>query len=166
MSQLISIPVVLLLLSFQIGGLSKITILNGFGDILIVWLAAWVILEKNRQGWVWFLVAALFSIFISGMPWYANAMGFTLLFSLGAFVKKRLWQSPLLSFYLVLTIGSLLFYFVSLFSVQTSNVPLILKESMTSIIMPSLLINLIMSFPVYLIVKDLVYWLHPQEDIP
>ena len=166
MSQLISIPVLLILLSFQIGVISKFTILNGFGDILIVWLAALVIFEKKSQSWIWFLVSILFTVYISGLPWYATVIGFSQIFILGNFIRKRLWQSPLLSFYLVLTIGSLLFYLISFFSVLTSRVPMIFQESMVKIIMPSLLINLLLSLPVYLIVKDMVYWLYPQEEIP
>ncbi len=165
MSQLISIPVILLLISIQIGVLSKFTILSGFGDILIVWLAAWVILEKNRHVWIWFILTILLSNYVSGLPWYAIVLGFTLLYIFGVFVKKRLWQSPLLSFYLVLTSGSFFFYMISLLSVQTYRVPLIFQEAITTVVMPSLLINLILSLPIYLIVKDFVYWLHPQEEI-
>jgi len=165
MAQLVSIPVVLLLLSLQVSIFSRLTLLNGFADILIIWLSAWIIQAKTRNAWLWCIIAILTSIYVSGIPWYAVIAGYSCIFIMGIFVNKRLWQSPLLSFYLVLIVGSLASYTIVMVSLQLTGYSQNLREMISTIIMPSLLLNLIFSLPVYLLARDMSNWLHPQEEI-
>lgn len=165
MSQLASIPIVLLLLSLQISLFSRFTLLNGFADILVIWLSAWIIQARIRNGWLWFIIAILTSIYVSGIPWYAVVAGYACIFTMGVFVNKRLWQSPLLSFYLVLIVGSLAYYFIAMISLQVAGYSQNLREMITTVIMPSLLLNIIFSLPIYLLARDLSNWLHPLEEI-
>jgi hypothetical protein len=164
MAQLISIPVLLILLGLQISVSDKFSIFNGFADLILLWLSAWIVQSKIKHGWVWFLVAILLTSYISGLQWYVIVAGYSFVFILGIFIKKRLWQSPLLSFYLVLIIGCLVFNFITFYSLTISGINLELKETFKTIIMPSLLLNLLFSIPIYLIAKDLTFWLFPYEE--
>ena len=80
MSQLISIPVLLILLGLQITVSNKFSISNGFADLVLVWLSAWIIQSRIKNGWIWFLVAILLTIFVSGLPWYAIVVGYLYLY--------------------------------------------------------------------------------------
>jgi len=164
MAQLLSIPVLLLLLGLQISVSNKFSIFNGFADLLLLWLCAWIVQSKVKHGWIWFLVAILMTVYVSGLKWYAIVAGYVFIFILGTFIKKRLWQSPLLSYFLVLIVGSLAFNFVAFYSLQFSGLSLDIMEALMTIIMPSLILNLIFSIPIYLIAKDMTLWLFPYEE--
>jgi hypothetical protein len=41
--------------------------------------------------------------------------------------------------------------------------PLPLGESFSQVILPSTLLNLLISIPIHAIMRDLASWLHPQE---
>jgi len=164
MAQLLSIPVVLILLGLQITVSNKFSIFNGFADLLLLWLCAWIVQSKVKHSWVWFLVGILLTVFVSGLQWSAIVAGYGFIFILGLFIKKRLWQSPLLSYYLVLIVGSLAFNYFAFYSLRFSGINLDMTEALSLIIMPSLILNLIFSFPIYLLAKDMTLWLFPYEE--
>lgn len=164
MSQLLAIPVMLLLISLQITLSSKLMILNGFADLILIWLIAWIVQVKVDRSWLWFLVGILSVCYISAIPWYANVVGYLIFLLIGIFIKKRLWQSPLLSFLLTLITGGFIYYFVVFLSLKANGSSILLTEAFQRIIMPSVILNLIFAFPIYLIVKDMIVWLYPQEE--
>jgi hypothetical protein len=164
MSQLISIPVIFLLLSLQMTVTSKFMILNGFADLMIVWLSAWVVLTKIKNSWIWFLLGAVSISFVSAVPWYANVLGYLVIFIIGLTIKKRLWQSPLLSFFLVLISGSVIYYLVILFSIRFTGTIIVFMDAISKIALPSLILNLIVAIPLYLLARDMTIWLYPQEE--
>ncbi len=164
MSQLLAIPVMMILIGLQITLSSKFMILNGFADIVLVWLISWVVQVKIKRSWLWFIVGILSVCYISAIPWYAHLIGYLIIFLLGIFVKKRLWQSPLLSFLLTLITGSFFYYFIVFMSLKINGSPVTFGDAFPSIIMPSVILNLILAFPIYLIAKDMISWLYTKEE--
>ena len=164
MAQLISIPVILLLLRLQMTVASKFTILNGFADLLIIWLSAWVVLTKIKHSWLWFLIGAISISLVSAAPWYANVIGYLSILAIGLTIKRRLWQSPLLSFFLVLISGSIIYYLLILLSIRFTGTIIGFMDGISKIILPSILLNLIVATPLYLLARDMSIWLYPQEE--
>jgi hypothetical protein len=154
MIHLLSVPVLLILLSIQITISSKFSLLDGFADIVLVWLTAWVIQSRVKKSWVWFGVAITMTAFISAVPWYAIFVSYSVIFLLGYFMKKRLWQSPMLSFFMALILGSAISYLIQFFVLRIigSNIPWI--DAIQRIIIPSTILNLVIGFPIYLIARD------------
>jgi hypothetical protein len=106
------------------------------------------------MSWVWFGVAITMTAFISAVPWYAIFISYSVIFLLGYFMKKRLWQSPLLSFFLVLILGSACNYLIQFLVLKIigSNIQWI--DAVQRIIIPSTILNLVIGFPIYLIARD------------
>lgn len=140
-------------------------LLGGFADLLLVWLTAWVVLTKNKQSWLWFLVAVLITSFVSAIPWYATVGVYLLIYLIGSVVRNRLWQSPLLSFFLVLILGSLVNYAASYVGLRLTGSVIGFLDALQTIILPSLILNLIIALPIYLLARDMTKWLYPQEEI-
>ena len=165
MSQILSIPVLLLLLSIQISISSRFSLLNGFADLILVWLAAWIVQSRFKNSWVWFLFAFAITAFVTAVPWYAIFIGYLSVLVLGILIRKRLWQSQVLSFLVVLILGSIASYFTQYFSLELSGITLPWVETMKNIIIPSILLNLIIAFPVYLITWVFSRWINPEEEL-
>lgn len=163
MAQLIAIPVILLLTCLQISLSGKFMILDGFADIILVWVAAWVAQTNIKHNWLWIVFAIATVSYVSALPWYATLISYLLIFTLGFVFKKRLWQSPFLSFILILIIGSLLYYFDGVIGLKLSGSLINLNEAILRIILPSLIMNLIIALPIYLIARDMILWVYPAE---
>lgn len=164
MIHLLSVPVLLILLSIQITISSKFSLLDGFADIILVWLTAWVIQSRVRKSWVWFGVAITITAFISAVPWYAIFISYSVIFLLGYFMKKRLWQSPLLSFFMVLILGSACNYLIQFLVLKIigSNIQWI--DAVQRIIIPSTILNLVIGFPIYLIARDFSSMIYKEVE--
>lgn len=163
MAQLIAIPVILLLTCLQISLSGKFMILDGFTDIILVWITAWVAQTNIKQNWLWIVFAIATICYVSAIPWYATLISYLLIFTIGFVFKKRLWQSPFLSFLLILILGSLFYYFIGLFGLKLSGSSVNLNEAFIRIILPSLIMNLIIALPIYLIARDMIHWVYPGE---
>lgn len=164
MEQLISIPVVILLTFFQLSLSGKFMILNGFSDLLFVWMIAWIVQTKINHSWLWLIMAISVMSYVSAIPWYATAISYLILVGIASFIKGRLWQSPLLSFLLVLIIGSFIYYFAGLISLKINGSMIQFNESLNRIILPSIVMNLVFALPIYLISRDMILWLYPNKD--
>lgn len=164
MEQLISIPVVILLTFLQLSLSGKFMILNGFSDLLFVWMIAWIIQTKINHSWLWLIIAISVMSYVSAIPWYATAISYLIILGIASFIKGRLWQSPLLSFLLVLIIGSFIYYFTGFISLKINGSMIQFSESLNRIILPSLVMNLVFALPIYLISRDMILWLYPNKD--
>jgi hypothetical protein len=155
MIHLLSVPVLLFLLSIQITISSKFLLLNGFADIILVWLTAWGIQSRVKKSWVWFGVAISMIAFISAVPWYAIFLSYLVIYLLGYFMKKRLWQSPMLSFFMALILGSASNYLIQFLVLRLIGSNISWIDAVQRIIIPSTILNLVIGFPIYLIARDL-----------
>ena len=155
MIHLLSVPVLLFLLSIQITISSKFLLLDGFADIILVWLTAWGIQSRVKKSWVWFGVAISMTAFISAVPWYAIFLSYLVIYLLGYFMKKRLWQSPMLSFFMALILGSASNYLIQFLVLRLIGSNISWIDAVQRIIIPSTILNLVIGFPVYLIARDL-----------
>lgn len=155
MIHLIAVPILLILLSIQISISSKFLLLDGFADIVLVWLTAWVIQSRVKKSWIWFALATAMTAFISAVPWYAILFGYSAIFLFGFFMKKRLWQSPLLSFFVVLILGSALNYLIHFAVLKVNGMNTSWIDAVQRIIIPSTILNLVIAFPIFLIARDL-----------
>ena len=59
LSNLISIPVMLIFSVLQMTAISRINLLNGSADLILLAIAAWAIREKNNNVYTWALIGGL-----------------------------------------------------------------------------------------------------------
>ena len=79
------------------------------------------------------------------------------------FIKHRIWQIPALAMFFVTTIGTILIHSISLGILIFLGARLDWIEGINLVILPSLLLNLILALPMYLLMTDLSNWIHPME---
>ena len=77
-------------------------------------------------------------------------------------LRRRVWQVPLLAMFVTTFFGTLLTQGFSIGAVLISGTSLPLLETLNLITLPSLLLNLLLALPIYLLIGDLADWLYPQ----
>ncbi len=160
---LLSIPVIGLALLFQTAILSRINLLSGSADLILLILAAWGLQEKVRHAWIWALVAGVMAGFVSGVPWYIYLVSYLAVIASARALTRRVWQAPLLAMFAVSLIGTLVLQVSTFFVLTLSQVHLAVGDSFAKIILPSILLNLLLSIPVHALVRDLAVRLYPSE---
>ncbi len=68
MSVLLAFPVLLVTLMLQMVVASRLTLLQGSVDLVLLTLVAWALQERARTAWIWALIAGVAVSFISALP--------------------------------------------------------------------------------------------------
>jgi cell shape-determining protein MreD len=160
---LVAIPVLGLGIIFQTAIIGHITLLNGQADLLLLILAAWSLQDRVRSAWIWGLAAGLVAGLISGVHWIIYPLGYLLVVGMGRLLGHRVWQAPLLAMFTVTLIGTMLLLMLTYVERSLFAVPLSFNQSFVRIILPSILLNMLLSIPVHGLMRELVNFLYPAE---
>ncbi len=163
MPVLIGIPVLLFTVVIQTTAFSRLPLLYGTADVVLLVLLAWMLNDRVKHGWEWVLLAGLMVSFVSALPLFIPLWGYFLAAGLSYWLKKRIWQTPVLAMLVSTFFGTLVMHFISLLGLQITGSDISLTESFSLVILPSVLWNLILAIPAYTLISELADWLYPQE---
>lgn len=142
---------------------SRIILIAGTADLVLLFLIAWSLQERVRNTWVWTVIAGLLISVVSAMPFYSPLIAYLAVVTISKLIQTRVWRIPILAMFIVTLIGTLLQQIVYVIALQIEGAPVSWLESFDLIILPSILLNLIFSLPVYAVVNDLVGRIYPLE---
>lgn len=164
MAVLVSFPILAVALMVQSAIVSRLTLLSGSADVLLLIIAAWAIQERVRTAWQWAAVAGLLAGLLSALPWPVPPAAYLLVAALGRFLARRFWQLPLLSMFFLTLVGTLLSQTLAWTVLQFAGRSLPWREAFSLVILPSALLNLLLATPVYIFVRDLAALFYPAKE--
>ena len=164
MDTLIAIPVLFLALLIQVTAASRLPLLHGTADLVLLTLIAWGICTKTNNSWIWALIGGLMTSFVSAAPGLAVIISYIVVAFLAQLLHGRLWQSSILAMFLITILGSLGVQLTTMVFLKFNDIPLNSALALEAIIIPSLILNLILSLPVYLLIKDISKWVYPEVE--
>jgi rod shape-determining protein MreD len=142
---------------------SRLPLLAGTADLILLVLVAWSLHERVTTAWVWAAVAGLLVSFVSALPLFTPLVGYLVVTGIARVLQRRVWQTPILAMLVATVTGSLFYTFMSWFVLSFGGTPLPVQESISRVILPAVLLNLLLSIPVYALVTDMANWIHPYE---
>lgn len=163
MANYLSVPVVGLLAILQMSIFSRIEMLQGTADIVLLGLVGWSIQSRVTTAWIWAVVAGVMVSYISALPFYLPFFIYMSIFFLARLLQKRVWQAPILAMIFITVVGTLIQHIVTILALNLSGVNLPITESLSRITFPSVVLNLIFCIPVYLVMTDLARLVIPQK---
>ncbi len=164
MRNIIAIPLIGMAVILQTAIISQISLLSGFADLLLVMLAAWALQDGVNTAFQWAFLAGLMLSFVSHMPWFILLPGYFMVVLLALLFQRRVWQAPLLAMFSVTFLGTFWLHLLSFVYLRLSGDPLPFSDAMGLITLPSLLLNLLLSIPVYGLMRDLAHWVFPSME--
>ncbi len=160
---LAAIPVLGVAIMLQISIASRIMLLSGNVDLVLLVVAAWSLQERVRGAWIWGLAAGLLAGLVSGVPWYIYLVGYLSVVGLARLLVRRIWQAPLLAMFAVTLIGTLELLMLTYVQRTLFEVPLVLSDVFSQIVLPTVLLNLLLAIPVHALIRDLAERLYPEK---
>ncbi len=160
---LAAIPVLGLAIMLQISIASRIMLLSGNVDLVLLVVAAWGLQERVRGAWIWGVAASVLTGLVSGVPWYIYLIGYLSVVGLARLMVHRIWQAPLLAMFAVTFIGTLEVLVLTFLQRTIFEVPLALSDVFSQIVLPTVLLNLLLAIPVHALIRDLAMRLYPEE---
>jgi len=93
---------------------SRITLLQGPADLVLLVLVAWMLQEHIPMDWRWGAVAGLMLGLSSGLPFWVLLLAYVLAAALCQFLQTRVWQVTLLTLFTSVIAGTLIVQGLSL----------------------------------------------------
>jgi rod shape-determining protein MreD len=142
---------------------STMPLLNGTADLILLFILAWAMQDRVASIWQWCLIGGIFSSLYSALPFGIYIAAYFVCAGIARLLRRRVWKAPLLAMLAATFISTLLVLFISLAVRLVGGVNIPVLSVLNLIILPSLLLNLILSVPIFYITRDIARWLYPEE---
>jgi rod shape-determining protein MreD len=162
-SYIIAVPFLSFWVIFQSAVTSRISLLEGHADLVLLAVVSWSLQEKVRGIWFWAVFGGLAAGLVTALPFGLLLAGYLIVSGLALFLKKQVWKVSFLSMIASVFVGTLIISFLSFAAVSLQGTPLPIVEVLNLVVLPSLLLNLLLSVPMYVVVRDIARWLYPEE---
>ncbi len=165
MIELIALPLLSLILIIQTAIISRISLLGGYADLMLVAIAAWSLQKDVETSWHWAIFGGLLVGWSSALPWFVPPIGYLLTVALARLMVRRIWQAPILAIFLLVFLGTLTVHLLSILVLRLLGSPMSIADALSVVTLPSLFINLFLALPAYPIFRDLAVWVYDIEDV-
>ncbi len=154
MDIVLSSILVLIFTSLQLGVISRIPLQNGMADIVLLFIIVWCLNRQAKNFYIPALIAGGLVTFISSIPVPGVLLSYILAAVLTRILVNRLWEMPVFSMLIITIVATFLQHliYILVLQFQGSSVPLL--SSLSGITLPSVFLNIILVFPMYLLVHD------------
>ncbi len=160
---LVALPVFTVLVILQTSIVTRMPLLHGYADIVLLVIIAWALQERVQSAWQWSIFGGLLVGFVSAMNFAVPLVSYAGITALALIIRQRIWQIPILAMFVVTLIGTLFSHSLTALVVSIGGTTLPLLDTLQLITLPSLFLNLLLAAPVYAIVRDFANWMHPEE---
>lgn len=161
-SYLIGFAGFLLMGVLQMSVFSQWKILSGSADIILLFVVAWCLQDRNKQLWLLVLVMAGIAGTISALPAYIPIIVYLIIFKASRLFQARLMQSPLLSMIVLTFAATLLQILLNIAYLFVIRVDLNFSDALVEVALPSILLNMLLAIPVHAIVREIAIYTFPK----
>jgi len=163
MSIVIAIPILSVLLILQSAIFSRVVLLKGTADLVLLALVAWALQKRTKTAWHWCIIGGLLVSYVSAVPLVAPLLGYIIAVGVALLLKQRVWQVPLLAMFVTTFFGTIIVQLIELAALRLSGVAIPFFQSINLVTLPSVMLNLLLALPFYALIGDLSNWLYPEE---
>ena len=163
MAILIAIPILSFLMILQSAIVSRLSLLQGTADIILLVIIAWALQERVRSAWQWSIFGGFLVGFVSIVPTILPILTYLFITGSVLLVRRWIWETPILAMFVLTLFGSLFNQIVTGVIISIGGTPLPILDTLRLIILPSVILNILLAAPIYAVIKDLAEWVYPEE---
>ncbi len=163
MATLIAVPILSFLTVLQSAIISRLPLLNGTADLVLLVLIAWALQEPVKTAWQWSVIGGLMVGFASVLPLAIPVLNYLAITAVALIIKQKIWENQIFAMFAMTFLGTIFSQVVSALVVSIRGAELPILDTLRLIILPSLLLNLLLAAPFYVLMKDLAEWIFPEE---
>lgn len=164
MRNLAAFPILAMAVIFQSAIVSRISLLSGYADLVLIFVIAWALQPGVTTAWHWAILGGLMVSIVTGLPWSIPILGYLAAVLIAKWLQKRIWQAPLISMFTTIFLASIVYYLIPFVYLNLFGGTLPFSETFSLIILPSTLLNLLYAIPVSWFIRDLARWIHPTQE--
>ncbi len=163
MSVILSIPVLSFITVLQSAVVSRLPLNRGTADLMLVVIVAITLQKPVKTAWQWSIVGGLLIDFFSGLPFGLFTTSYLITTGIAFHLRERIWRFSFLMQLLVVLSGTIIIHGLSMLVLFLQGSSFQLTTILQVITLPSIILNFMLSLPVFLIIQDIVQQLNPPE---
>ena len=163
MTVLLSIPILGLITILQSAVISRLPLNRGTADLVLIVLVALALQKTISYTWQWSIVGGMFVDFFSGLPFGVFTASYLIATAIALFLRERIWRYSFLMQLLVVFIGTIVSHSITLLILILQGGSLELSTVLQVVTLPSIILNFMLSLPVYILIQDIIQQVVPQE---
>ena len=163
MNAFLSIPILGLITILQSAVISRLPLNRGTADLVLIVLVALALQKTINYTWQWSIVGGMFVDFFSGLPFGVFTASYLIATAIALFLRDRIWRYSFLMQLLVVFIGTIVSHSITLLILILQGGSLEVSTVLQVVTLPSIILNFMLSFPVYILIQDIIQQVVPQE---
>jgi rod shape-determining protein MreD len=163
MSVILSIPVLSFITVLQSAVISRLPLNRGTADLMLVVIVAITLQKSVKTAWQWSIVGGLLIDSFSGLPFGLFTTSYLITTGIAFLLRERVWQYSFLMQLLVVLSGTIIVHSLSMLVIFLQGSSLHLTTVLQAVTLPSIILNFMLSLPVFIIIQDIVQQLNPPE---
>lgn len=164
MSVILSIPTLAFISILQSAVVSRLPLNQGVADLMLVVLVAIALQKRVNTAWQWSIIGGLLTDFTSGLPFGIFTASYLLATALAMVLRERIWRFTFLMQLLVVLVGTMVSHILSYLVLFLQGTSLDFATVLNVITMPSIILNFMLSLPIFVLVRDVLDQVSPQEQ--
>lgn len=162
MGSFLSIPILALVAALQVTVVPQFGIFGGRPDLVFLFVIAWALNSSLDEGVIWAFSGGIIKDLLSASPIGSSVVGLIILVFAIHFIRQQIYRVSIISLVWITLIGSLFYQLtVLLIMFLTGFQPAFLNRlgfaplvtDLTYVILPTIVYNLVLIFPVYWLVR-------------
>ena len=163
MSVILSIPVLSFITVLQSAVVSRLPLNRGTADLMLVVIVAITLQKSVKTAWQWSIVGGLLIDFFSGLPFGLFTTSYLITAGIASLLRERIWRFSFLMQLLVVLSGTIIIHSLSMLVLFLQGSSFQLTTVLQVITLPSIILNFMLSLPIFIIIQDIVQQLNPPE---
>ena len=92
MAIILAVPILTMLVILQTAVVSRIPLLHGTPDLVLVAVIAWAMQKRVQTAWHWGIMGGLILSFVSGLPMGVPLVSCLAAVGISLLLRQRVWQ--------------------------------------------------------------------------
>lgn len=152
----------LLALMLQYGIVSRTLLLSGAADLVLLFVIAWSLHQREKYFWILIIGFALVISFISAQGFLFVVLLYLAVYLSAWFLRVRIWQSPLMAMLLLAFFATMAQFVINVFSMFSKGIAFSIYDVLIRVALPSLVLNVLLAIPVHALVLEMLRWIYPK----
>ena len=131
---------------------------------MLVVLAAISLQKRVNTAWQWSIIGGLLIDSLSGFPFGIFTISYLLATGLGLILRERIWRYTFLMQLLIVLFGTIVSQVLSYLVLFLQGASLDIIRVLQMITLPSIILNFMLSLPIFILTKDILDQIRPQEQ--
>lgn len=162
---IVGLPILAVAGFIQVGFFGQVRLMDGTSDLIFLCIIAWSINDRSKYSWILTVAGGLVMSYLSALPMHGYIWMYLMIWVIIHFIKKRVWQMPVILMLFMTIIGTLIISVGTLGLLFLQNAAVNYLDAFRQIIIPSLVMNLLLAIPIYAFLNDVINTIYINEEV-